>query len=129
MTYKITCIECGKTGVESCYYGESGSTAYTRGKSHVEGLLRKDNNNVLFEHNMEVHPELELAPNAFKMDLTGRHSTCLSRQSSEGIEIANKIRERDKFRDKKKIIIMNSKRQFHQPGLLVPKISHIEYGG
>ena len=116
VTYQIDCQRCSGNNVISTYIGESAKSAFSRGENHVEGLRKRDPNNVLWEHAVNQHDSEKLGKEDFKMKVTGQFRTCLPRQISEAVQISQKIEERDKQRGGR--IVLNSKSQFHQPGMI-----------
>ena len=138
-TYKISCLKCKDEGRETHYLGETGFTCYTRGSQHLEGLKKRDEDNVLYAHNKDQHREEEDKipnnPDQFKMEKLKQHSGCLERQSAEGIFIANELRERKRRKrmvgdeNPKPLMILNSKKEFHQPGMISLKPTVIQYDG
>ena len=135
-TYMITCNKCEEEGRDTHYVGETGFSGYSRGLQHMEGLRRRDQENVLYNHNIEQHREQEnnmMIPNdpsQFTMKKIGQHRGCLERQSTEGALIGAELRERDirmKSKEGKPMMILNSKKEFHQPGLISLKPSSIKY--
>ena len=61
----------------------------------------------------------------FQMKVTGQYRSSLSRQIAEGIFISKKIQDRNKTRDGR--TVLNSQKQFFQPGIIRPSPSQIEY--
>ena len=62
----------------------------------------------------------------FKMEVTGKYRSSLARQTSEAVQIDEKVK---KLRyNAEHIELLNSHSQFHQPKLIKPKASNINYG-
>ena len=120
ITYNIDCQKCSKDNVSSTYIGESAKSAFSRGENHLQGLRKQDPNNVLWEHALSQHNGEKLDKEDFKMKVIGQFRTGLPSQISEAVQISQKIEERDKQRRGKKYdrIVLNSKNQFHQPGMI-----------
>ena len=55
---------------------------------------------------------------SFRMSVVDQHSRPILRQSQEGLAISQSIREREEGR--KRIILMNSRKEFYQPGIINP---------
>ena len=71
------------------YIGESSRNAYCRGKEHLLGLVKKDENSALFRHIVDSHPESvgDNAPYNYIMNVTGKYKTALTRQLAEAVKI------------------------------------------
>ena len=54
-TYSITCLPCQQEGKLTQYWGESGHSGFTGGKSHKEGLRLRSKNSVLHNHAVKEH--------------------------------------------------------------------------
>ena len=120
--YKIVCVLCAHEGRLSIYYGESGHSLYYRGNFHLQGLKKKNPKNVLYNHQMEMHPDVQMTMKDFKMSLEGTFKRPILRQSLEGVSLSRAIRTRDQGAP---IVIMNSKMEFHQPGVIRPSFSPV----
>ena len=105
-------------GSLALYFGESGHSPYYRGGFHLNGLKSKNPRNVLYAHNQEHHPELQMTMEDFKMTVEGSFSRPLLRQSMEGVSLARAVKVRDSGCPE--IVIMNSKMEFCQPGVINP---------
>ena len=84
-------------------------------------MIKNKEGNVLHQHNEDVHKDAKMQPNDFKMEVTGKYSTSLARQISESLQIADKIKLRDRLRREKShntVMVLNSKNEFHQPGII-----------
>ena len=114
-TYRIDCNRCKEKGLESIYWGESGHSSYYWGLQHLEGLERKKADNVLFTHQVDFHPLEKLTMKDFTMTTVASYSRPTVRQSREGVEIGRTIRDIGKGCAK---YLMNSKREFIQPGIV-----------
>ena len=111
------------------YIGETGKSSYRRGKNHLDGWKRKEEGNVLHEHCQDDHKGRVMMSDDFSMKVTGEYRTCLARQTGEGILIEKTVkrsRENDKL-NKKPLELLNSRSQFHQPKLIKPRATNIQY--
>ena len=54
-TYSITCLPCKREGRSTQYWGESGHSGFSRGKSHWEGLRLRSKKNILNQHAEKDH--------------------------------------------------------------------------
>ena len=106
----------------SVYYGESGHSAYFRLKFHVNGLRRKAKSNVLFAHQEEYHQGTMMDDKDFKMTLEDNFSRAILRQSFEGVSIARAVQAREAGAN---VWLLNSKREFFQPGVVRPKFAPV----
>ena len=86
VTYRIACVGCGEEGIASEYKGETGRTAYARGKEHLDDLAKKKACSPLWSHCQTDH---ESQQEEFKMEVTGMFKTSLPRQLTEGVQIHN----------------------------------------
>lgn len=121
ITYRIQCKICKNDNVQACYTGKSVYSGYTCGKNHLDGMEKKQEGNVLYEHNKEVHKDVLMEPNNFEMKITGKYSTSLARQTSEAMQINDQIKLRDRLKkgkSQKAVLLLNSKNEFHQPGII-----------
>ena len=86
VTYEIV---CGKRDCEYIYIGETSRNAFCRGREHMLGLVKKDENSALFKHVVENHPECvdDNAPHDYVMNVTGKYKTALTRQLAEAVKI------------------------------------------
>ena len=118
---------------KSIYFGESARCGYLRGFEHLDGYIKNYYNNILYVHHKMHHKNMKKSTNNFKMVLTGNYKTPTERQTSEGVQISNLIKERDRKlkissdRTNPEIIILNSKNQFHQPGIIRTKTMKNNY--
>ena len=53
--YRGVCKECSKSNMRSEYLGETGKNAYTRGKQHMGGLRKKNEENAFYKHWRNFH--------------------------------------------------------------------------
>ena len=118
MGYKIECKLCLRNGRRSQYFGESGYNGYWRGKFHIEGLEKRKEDNVLYEHNLKFHPEGTMTAKDFSMTVTGIYPRPLMRQCQEGLAIGAALDRRDRG---DQVEGMNSKKEFLQPGTIRPR--------
>ena len=100
--YRWTCETCKDEEKNKFYEGESSRSARLRGKEHLRGLENKNENNVLYKHQLSEHPTQEAN---FKMEITGLFKDALTRQANEAVRIKNH----------KKFEVMNSKSEFNHP--------------
>ena len=110
---------------------KTGRSAFCRGENHWEGFKSKTEDNVLWEHVQQDHPHSDVQKDDFKMKVTGQFRSCFHRQVSEGCQISEQLELRDvasKHSNMRKRFVLNSKNQFHQPGLIRPKPSRLQYG-
>ena len=52
MNYQIVCT---RQGCEYVYYGETARNGFARGKEHLKGMEKKDEESVLVQHVKEWH--------------------------------------------------------------------------
>ena len=121
--YRITCRRCLKEGVEGVYWGESGFSAYFCGKQHLEGLATRFQDNVLYRHCLEEHGGAVLTREDFEMTVVSNHRRAITRQSEKGVRISDTVRRKEMG---ERIILINSKAQFFQPGLVKANYSPVQ---
>ena len=131
-TYSIACLTCKSGGQTAQYWGESGHNSYTRGKSHWEGLVSRRRDNVLHQHAVKHHggQQHQLGIDDFHMEVIESHRSNLSRQIHEGQLISHQLGLRDKEMRQglgQPRMILNSKKEFNQPGLIAPRVTKILY--
>ena len=94
--------------------------------------MTRNKNNVLHSHATKFHggSQHQLTYKDFHMDVVQGHKSNISRQIQEGQLISHQL----KLRDQEMRLglgqprqIMNSKLEFHQPGLIIPRVSKILY--
>ena len=102
-------------GLECVYHGESAHSAYYRGLFHLEGLERRKMDNILFKHQQEHHPEVNMTMMDFCMSTVRNSSRPVVRLSREGVAIAQSVRDSGKSFS---TIVLNSKSEFYQAGLV-----------
>ena len=138
IAYKINCIECEDNNIIANYIGESGKSGYSRGRQHWDGIERRDPSNVLQEHAALCHGGSHhyLKPDNFNMKVLGSYQSSLGCQIWEGVLISNEVEERDKVKKKWREktenssecrIVLNSTRQWSQPGLIKQKPCKLFY--
>ena len=130
--YSITCLPCSAKGRLTQYWGESGLTSYSRGISHWTGLERRAKQSVLHQHSADVHggQNHQLHPEDFAMSVVQSHRSSLPRQVQEGTIISNQLKLRDrevKCKVDQPRLVLNSKTEFNQPGMVQPRASRILY--
>ena len=69
-----------------------------------------------------MHPGVEMSMKDFTMSLEGTFWRPILRQSMEGVALSRAVRNRDQGAP---IIILNSKMEFHQPGVIRPSFSPV----
>ena len=86
VTYQIACT---RPGCKHVYEGESSRHAYSRGREHLKGLAKKDEDSVLVQHIKEKHENDFSDPpcHKFKMSVTQSHVTALNRLVAEAVNI------------------------------------------
>ena len=97
--------------------GESGHSPYWRGVQHLRGLETKSQKSVLYCHQEEHHPGLRMKMGDFKMSVDETFRRPILRQSWEGTTLSRAIKARDLGAP---LIILNSKTEFLQPGVIKP---------
>ena len=126
ITYSLECQICKIVNdTLVIYHGESSRSGFSRGLEHGEGLEKKTDGNPLWKHCRDKHNSDNLTIDNFTMKLTGTYRGPLRRQTAEGCFISNSIKKRDK--ERQKIVILNSRSQFHQPGIVKLKATSNEY--
>ena len=77
---------------------------------------------MLYNHNIERHPNIEMTWDKFKMVVEETFSRPVMRQAFEGIQINNTLNLIDMGAPME---LLNSKAEFHQPGLVRPKMTKL----
>ena len=103
--YRITCLECPEDGLVTEYEGETGRNGYSRGLEHQNGLRNEDESNPLWKHCTIQHGGRKVH---FRMDILKTFKYPLMRQNDEGVRV----------KCSKADILMNSRSEFHQPGIV-----------
>ena len=82
-------IECTREGCNYVYFGETCRNAYCRGREHLNGLERRDEESVLIEHVKECHDYEFTEPpcHQYKMSVTQCHEKALDRLVTEAVKI------------------------------------------
>ena len=132
ITYSIECNKCWtENKVKVIYHGESSRSGYTRGLEHIEDLENNSDKSPIWEHCIESHNSHQLSLDNLKMKLTGTYKGPLRRQTAEGCQISQTIKDRENINNRhsetQKIKIFNSKNQFYQPGIVRTRVSKDEY--
>ena len=120
------------------YTGESGYTCYTRMVSHKAGLQSEDHHSALWQHAVDRHGvrksegrQIKIQE-MFKAKVTGTYKTSARRLISEACRIEESVQLRDLARGRgegEEREVLNSARQWFQPGLIKVKASKIfSYG-
>ena len=84
--YRWTCETCKNEEKNKCYEGETSQSTRLQGKEHLRGLENKNENNVLYKHQLSEHPAQEAN---FKMEITGLFKKALTRQANGAVRIKN----------------------------------------
>ena len=131
-TYSITCLPCKREGQITQYWGESGQSGFSRGKSHWEGLKSRSKNNILHQHAEKAHGGMKhsLSHKDFSMEIVKGHGSNLSRQIHEGLLISSQLGLRDQEIRKgvsQPRLILNSRTEFNQPGLIKHRAAKLLY--
>ena len=111
--YKLTCKLCLNEKILTIYIGES-KCGYGRMKEHADGLRLKQKDNVLYNHNLAVHPDREMMMTDWKVEITGRHAGPLQRQADEALRLNEEVRHHE-HRGQREVDILNSRKEFQQP--------------
>ena len=89
---------------------------------HLEGLRKKDPEIVLHNHNLERHPDIEMTRKDFRMVVKETFARPVMRQAYKGIRIKDTL---DLVAMGALVVLLNSKAEFHQPGLVRPKMTKL----
>ena len=130
VTYEIRCKICAQKGVTTTSTEETATTGYIRALNHATGFLKGYSDNVMHLHHLEHHGKERKQLNNFTFKVTGHYNMPCERQSAEGILISQRLKDRDKSMFSKPNaahIILNSRRQFHQPGMMRQTIRKDDY--
>ena len=123
--YQIQCLECAAAassdnsapGQPRCrpaiYTGQTSRTGFERGEEHLDGLLKKNENNPLYKHVADKHQNAEVK---FKMTVVKRHFSAFSRLIHEALRIENM--------SKLDVVVMNSRGEFQRNNL--PRLRVVE---
>ena len=103
--YRITCLECPKDKMQAAYEGETARNPYSRGMEHENDLKNKSEKSPLWKHCVLQHGGRLVN---FKMDALRAFKYAMVRQVNEGARV----------RLTKADMCMNSKSEFHQPGIV-----------
>ena len=121
--YRIDCLLCKERDkTEAVYHGESGFSAYWRGRQHLEGFLRRTQGNPMQDHKTKYHPKEELKVSDFRMTIVANPRRPIIRLSREGISIAHTQKALEEGR---KVILMNDKTAFYQPGVVRMRVGGV----
>ena len=86
VTYRLICLDCESQGVKATYVGETGRSAFLRGKEHTRGARLRDPKNPMVRHSEDQHNMVEGIP-PFKMEILRTFAKPLQRQVSEAVAI------------------------------------------
>ena len=106
VVYQGVCLTCEQNGTKSIYVGETGKSAYVRGRQHLLAIgdpLGKQNSNAFAKHIVETHNNEQDIK--FRFNVIQAYRRPLERQVREGVEIIRA--EAD--------IMLNSKLDHYQP--------------
>ena len=104
--YSVVCETCRRKDVHKSYEGETCRNAHLRGKEHMRDILLKNEKSALYKHIKNDHAGEEETVE-FRMNITGRFKSAMTRQIDEGIRIQNKPHE----------TLLNSKSEFYGPAV------------
>ena len=116
INYLIKCLVCEKeSNTETIYHGETGFSSYFRGNFHLDGFKKQQQGNILYDHNQEHHPTRRMEVKDFRMTVEGIARRPIIRQSREGVSISASMKDSESG---KRVILLNSKKKFFQPGVV-----------
>ena len=101
----MKCKEMADEGVEipvSKYTGQTSRSLYQRGKEHLTGFLKKDENNALYKHSVDKHDGEYVE---FEMKVVKQHFSAFSRLVHESVRIKRNYRDSS-------ISVLNSKSEW-----------------
>ena len=80
ITYEI---QCGKENCNYIYIGESCRNGMCRGREHLKGIIKKDNESPLYKHLVNEHENYIDKPpcQEFIMNITGTYNKAITRQT------------------------------------------------
>ena len=82
MTYEVRCKRCNER-----YIGETARNAFTRGREHMSGIIKKSKDSVFHLHNIEKHNGSGRVSD-YEMKVTKVYSgDATKRQVSEAVQI------------------------------------------
>ena len=86
ITYEI---QCGKENCNYIYIGESCRNGMCRGREHLKGIIKKDNESPLYKHLVNEHENYIDKPpcQEFIMNITGTYNKAITRQITEAVKI------------------------------------------
>ena len=82
-------IECTRQGCKYQYIGETSRNGISRGREHLKGLEKRDQDSVLVQHIQDCHESDFSQPpcHQFKMCISQNHETTISRLVTEAVKI------------------------------------------
>ena len=87
-------VECVREECRYVYIGETARNAFCRGKEHLRGLYKRDNDSVLVEHVRDCHNTKfdydECA--GFRMNVRETHTSTMNRLITEAVKIESSTR-------------------------------------
>ena len=100
--YSMDCSLCPDDR-PTVYHGETSRNLYTRAAEHYRNYHKKEEENWILKHQMEVHGGAQAQ---FTAKVTNSFRDCLTRQISEAVTIRRSDKE-----------VLNGKSEWHQPAL------------
>lgn len=88
--YRIDCSICKEREVIATYYGESGRSAYQRGREHLQAVLTEDQDHPMMKHHKEHHlqpNEEDQLPLKYRMTVLKNYRTAVTRKVGEAVRI------------------------------------------
>ena len=88
-TYVLECKLCetANPAAKAHYYGETGRSAYSRGKEHADGVRKGDPDHPIVKHMMDNHNNGDGQEPEWRMKVVRMFKRPLQRQVSEGVTI------------------------------------------
>ena len=102
VVYKIWCGKCEGEGRRRIYVGETGRSAWERGKDHLKAWREKEEGSFMWKHQCNEHGEDGMEEGDIKMEVIGKPRKALQRQVEEAVRIG----------EEKPGEVMNSKKEF-----------------
>ena len=121
ITYMLTCNLCQLKNLTCTYTGESSRSGAVRSLWHGEKYMSQDEDSVLSDHHSKVHEGQKYTLSNWSMKITGIFQKPGTRLAAEGIYISDQIKlrnERMKSSKSENYIILSSKKQLRQPGII-----------
>ena len=102
VVYKVWCGKCEGEGKRRIYVGETGRSAWERGKDHLKAWREKEEGSFMWKHQCNEHGEDGMEEGDIKMEVIGKPRKALQRQVEEAVRIG----------EEKPGEVMNSKKEF-----------------